>query len=231
MSLSAVHGTLSSLKSCQADIGTGMDIVTDVAMDLMEAQEAEAMDPRIKELEDTILECARLDREINYFVDTVERVTAEVNTQQPEAMFCLSDKVKEQFAHRIAQLSDAELHNHQKVMAFKESIKNSSKQASQSSSDDMQVLDEDIAVTQTQVNFTCPLTQVEMVNPMKNKKCQHCYDEGAILGLIRKKQSQNKKCRCPVVGCGNADVKQSDLIPDQILRRKIQSQKRMKNKI
>lgn len=38
MSLSAVHGTLSSLKSCQVDIGTGMDIVTDVAMDLAEAQ-------------------------------------------------------------------------------------------------------------------------------------------------------------------------------------------------
>lgn len=38
MSLSAVHGTLTSLKSCQADIGTGMDIVTDVAIDLAEAQ-------------------------------------------------------------------------------------------------------------------------------------------------------------------------------------------------
>lgn len=38
MSLSAVCGTVSSLKTCQADIGTGMDIVTDVAMDLVEAQ-------------------------------------------------------------------------------------------------------------------------------------------------------------------------------------------------
>jgi len=38
MSLSAVHATLSGLKSCQADIGTGMDIVTDVAMDLAETQ-------------------------------------------------------------------------------------------------------------------------------------------------------------------------------------------------
>lgn len=37
MSFSAVHGALSSLKSCQADIGTAMDIVTDVAMDLVEA--------------------------------------------------------------------------------------------------------------------------------------------------------------------------------------------------
>lgn len=38
MSFGAVNGTISSLKSCQADIGTGMDIVTDVAMDLAEAQ-------------------------------------------------------------------------------------------------------------------------------------------------------------------------------------------------
>lgn len=38
MSLSTVHATLSSLKSCQVDMGTGMDIVTVVALDLAEAQ-------------------------------------------------------------------------------------------------------------------------------------------------------------------------------------------------
>uniref|UniRef100_A0A3Q1FQF9 E3 SUMO-protein ligase NSE2 n=1 Tax=Acanthochromis polyacanthus TaxID=80966 RepID=A0A3Q1FQF9_9TELE len=229
MSLSAVHGTLSSLKSCQTDIGTGMDIVTDVAMDLAEAQD-DAVNPGIKAMEDMILECAKLDREINYFVDVVQQVTAEVTTQQPEAMFSLSDKVKEQYTERIARLSDADLHNHQKVVAFKDSIRNSFKQASQESAADMEELDEDVAVTQTQVNFTCPLTQVEMVNPVKNKKCNHHYDEGAILSLIKTKHGQNKKCRCPVVGCGNADVKESDLIPDQMLRRKIQSQKRQNSR-
>lgn len=35
---------------------------------------------------------------------------------------------------------------------------------------------------------------------------------------------------CPVVGCGNTDVKEADLIPDQMLRRKIQSQKRQGNR-
>ncbi|XP_005944594.1 E3 SUMO-protein ligase NSE2 [Haplochromis burtoni] len=229
MSLSAVHGTLSSLKSCQADIGTGMDIVTDVAMDLAEAQDDE-MNPGIKEMEAMILECAKLDREINYFVDVVQQVTAEVATQQPEAMFSLSAKVKEQFTERIAQLSDADLHTHQKVMAFKESVKNSFKQANQESAESMEELDEDIAVTQSQVNFTCPLTQVEMVNPVKNKKCNHHYDEAAIINLIKTKQSQQKKCRCPVVGCGNTDVKESDLIPDQMLRRRIQSYKRQNNR-
>lgn len=202
-----------------------MDIVTDVAMDLAEAQDAEG-NSGIKEMEAMLLECARLDREINYFVDIVQQVTAEVTTQQPEAMFSLSAKVKEQFTERTARISDRDLQSHPKVAAFKDSIKNSLNQANQESAENMEELDEDIAVTQSQVNFTCPLTQVEMVNPVKNKKCNHHYDEGAILGLIKTKHSQKKKCRCPVVGCGNGDVKESDLIPDQVLRRKIQSQKR-----
>ncbi|XP_034409557.1 E3 SUMO-protein ligase NSE2 isoform X1 [Cyclopterus lumpus] len=230
MSLSAVHATLSSLKSCQADIGTGMDIVTDVAMDLAETQDEEG-NPGIREMEAMILECAKLDREINHFVDIVQQVTGEVNTQQPEAMFSLSAKVKEQFTERIARLSDAELQNHLKVVAFRENVKNSFNQASQVSVENPEELDDDIAVTQSQVNFSCPLTQLEMVNPMKNKKCNHHYDEGAILGLIKTKQSQKKKCRCPVVGCGNTDVRQEDLIPDQMLRRKIQSQKRHGNPV
>ncbi|XP_026225724.1 E3 SUMO-protein ligase NSE2 [Anabas testudineus] len=229
MSFSAVHGTLSSLKLCQTDILTGMNIVTDVAMDLAEAQDGE-VNPGIKELETMIIECAKLDREINYFVDVVQQVTSEVATQPPEAMFSLSAKVKEQFAEKTARLSDAELHRHQKVVAFKDSITNSSNQANQVSTENMEEVDEDITVTQSQVNFTCPLTQVEMVNPLKNKKCNHHYDEVAILNLIKTKHSQKKKCRCPVVGCGNSDVKESDLVLDQMLRRKIQSQKRQGNR-
>lgn len=219
MSLSAVHGTLSSLKSCQNDINTGMDIVIDVAMDLAETLEG---NNSLKELEDTLLVCAKLDRDINHFVDVVQQVTSEVTSQNPEAMFSLSDKVKKQYEEKIARLSDDELHRHQKVVAFKDSIRSQA-------AGNMEELDEDIAVSQSQVNFTCPLTQVEMVNPVKNKKCNHYYDKEAILNLVKTKHSQRKKCRCPVVGCGNSDVKETDLVLDQVLRRKIQSQKRESN--
>lgn len=227
MSLSAVHGTLSSLKSCQNDINTGMDIVIDVAMDLAETLEG---NNSLKELEDTLLVCAKLDRDINHFVDVVQQVTSEVTSQNPEAMFSLSDKVKKQYEEKIARLSDDELHKHQKVVAFKDSIRSCQDQAAQESAGNMEELDEDIAVSQSQVNFTCPLTQVEMVNPVKNKKCNHYYDEEAILNLIKNRHNQRKKCRCPVVGCGNSDVKETDLVLDQVLRRKIQSQKRKSNK-
>lgn len=49
----------------------------------------------------------------------------QVSAQQPDSMFRLSKRVKEQFTERIARLSDADLHNHQKVVAFKDSISNS----------------------------------------------------------------------------------------------------------
>ncbi|XP_033958499.1 E3 SUMO-protein ligase NSE2 [Pseudochaenichthys georgianus] len=224
MSLSTVRGTLSSLQSCREEIENTMVIVTDVAIDLAESL-GEETDPGIKEMEAMILECAKLDREINCFVDIVQQVTGEVTSQQPEAMFSLSATVKERFTERTALLSDAELQKHQKVVAFKDGIKNILNQGNEETAENMEELDEDIAVTQTQVIFTCPLTLVDMVNPMKNKECNHHYDEGAILAMIKARHSQKKKCRCPVVGCGNTDVKQSDLIPDQILRRKIQSKK------
>ncbi|XP_020793196.1 E3 SUMO-protein ligase NSE2 [Boleophthalmus pectinirostris] len=231
MSLSAVHGTLSSLKSCQNDINTGMDIVTDVAMDLAETQDNVNGNNSLKELQDVTLECAKLDRDINHFVNVVQQVTSDVTSQQPEAMFSLSETVKRQFELNLSQLSDAELHHHPKVLAFKEGIRNCQDQAGQETAGNLQELDEDIAVTQSQMNFTCPLTTVEMVNPVKNKKCNHHYDEEAIVNLIRNRHSQRKKCRCPVVGCANSDVKESDLVPDQVLRRRIQNQKRNSNKI
>lgn len=224
MSLSAVHGTLSSLKSCQSDIKTGMDIVTDVALDLAETQDTEGNG--LKELEEAMLTCARLDRDIDLFVDVVQQVTSEAMSQNPEAMFSLSQKVKTVFKEKMDTLSDTELLCHQKVLAFKESIRNCHEQAEGESAGNMEELDDDIAVSQSQVNFTCPLTQAEMVQPVKNQKCNHHYEQEAIVNLIKNRSKQKKKCRCPVVGCGNSDVRESDLIPDQVLRRKIQSQKR-----
>ncbi|KAG5856992.1 E3 SUMO-protein ligase NSE2 [Anguilla rostrata] len=221
MSMSVVNSTVSALKGCQNDIGTAMDIVTDVALDLVET---EGNEEDIQKLEDMMLDCARLDREINCFVEAVEQMTAQARLQlQPEAMFTLKNQVEEHFAKLQGCFVDSDLHRHSKVVSFTESVRNSGAQANPSASENRdEDMDEDIQVTQSQVNFTCPLTQVEMVNPVKNKKCNHYYDHDAVLGMIRSKHSQKKNFRCPVVGCGNTDVKQSDLVPDAAMKRMIQ---------
>ncbi|XP_010121443.1 PREDICTED: E3 SUMO-protein ligase NSE2 [Chlamydotis macqueenii] len=85
-------------------------------------------------------------------------------------------------------------------------------------------IDEDIAVTQSQMNFICPITQMEMKRPVRNKVCGHTYEEDAILKIIQTRKQQKKKVRCPKIGCSHADVKGSDLVPDEALKRAIDSQ-------
>lgn len=228
MSLSLVQPALSTLKTCQVDIGTGMDIVSDVALDLVEAQGTDDS-PSLRKLEQMMLECAALDREINCFVESVEQTTSHVRREPPQAMFSLLNSVKNRFAELKDR--DSDIQRHSKVVAFRDNIRKSLAQVNQSAAAHVEEeLDEDIAVTQSQTNFTCPLTQVEMVNPVRNKKCQHYYDQEAALTMIKSRHNNKKKFRCPVVGCSNSDVKQSDLELDLVMKRLIQTNKRQSGK-
>ncbi|XP_055066036.2 E3 SUMO-protein ligase NSE2 [Misgurnus anguillicaudatus] len=230
MSLSSVQPTLSSLKLCKNDIDACMDMVSDVALGIVEA-EGTADNPALRNLEEMMLQCSKLDKEINCFVGSVEDITAQARHAPPDAMFNLRASVKDRFTELMAEVSDRDLQRHSKVKAFKDSIKKYAIQASQTTTENTEEeLDDDIAVTQSQPNFTCSLTQDVMVNPVKNKKCQHYYDKDAILEMIKARHRNKKRCRCPKVGCGNADVQESDLELDLVMKRKIQNQKRQGGK-
>ncbi|EPY84780.1 hypothetical protein CB1_000444012 [Camelus ferus] len=54
-------------------------------------------------------------------------------------------------------------------------------------------VDEDMIVTQSQTNFICPITQLEMKKPVKNKVCGHTYEEEAIVRMIESKHKRRKK--------------------------------------
>ncbi|KAF4798187.1 Tribbles 1 [Turdus rufiventris] len=92
--------------------------------------------------------------------------------------------------------------------------------------DTIEQIDEDIAVTRSQTNFICPITQMTMKRPVRNKVCGHIYEEDAILEMIQTQKQKKKKVRCPKMGCSHVDVKGSDLVPDEILKRVLDSQKK-----
>ncbi|XP_010837190.1 PREDICTED: E3 SUMO-protein ligase NSE2 isoform X3 [Bison bison bison] len=87
-------------------------------------------------------------------------------------------------------------------------------------------VDEDMIVTQSQTNFICPITQLEMKKPVKNKVCGHTYEEEAIVRMIESKRKRKKKACCPKIGCSHVDMRMSDLIQDEALRRAIESHKK-----
>lgn len=115
-------------------------------------------------------------------------------------MVNLSTKAKELFRDRMSRLSDADLQNHPKVVAFKDGIHNSSSRGNgralkgrltlgqenhnsfafehspsdiseahwsvlsgnQNAGENTDEMDDEITVTQTEVNLICPLTKVRL---------------------------------------------------------------------
>ncbi|KFQ13559.1 E3 SUMO-protein ligase NSE2, partial [Leptosomus discolor] len=147
----------------------------------------------------------------------------QIKREKPENIPDLKYLVKEKFTALESKNSDSDLQRNEKYIYFKDQLKEMRKQYGNEA---IEQIDEDIAVTQSQMNFICPITQVEMKRPVRNKVCGHSYEEDAILKIIQTRKQQKKKVRCPKIGCSHADVKGSDLVPDEALKRAIDSQKK-----
>ncbi|NXJ93780.1 NSE2 ligase, partial [Corythaixoides concolor] len=227
ISFNCVDSFLSSLKNCQSYINTGMDIATRVALDLVESfNDVED----VNSMENVMLEYAAMDRELNHYMKAMEETVNQIKREKPENIPDLKCLVREKFTALESQNSDSDLQKNEKYMYFKDQLKEMRKQCksfcrqSDNDNETIEQIDEDIAVTQSQMNFICPITQMEMKRPVRNKVCGHTYEEDAILKIIQTRKQQKKKVRCPKIGCSHADVKGSDLVPDEALKRAIDSQ-------
>ncbi|NXO53067.1 NSE2 ligase, partial [Aramus guarauna] len=219
ISFNGVDSSLSSLKNCQSYINTGMDIATHVALDLVESFNDEE---DVNSMENVMLEYAAMDRELNHYMKAIEETVNQIKREKPENIPDLKCLVKEKFTALESKNSDSDLQKNEKYIYFKDQLKEMKKQYNDN--DAIEQIDEDIAVTQSQMNFICPITQMEMKRPVRNKICGHTYEEDAILKIIQTRKQQKKKVRCPKIGCSHADVKGSDLVPDEALKRAIDSQ-------
>ncbi|NWS30007.1 NSE2 ligase, partial [Polioptila caerulea] len=226
ISFNAIDSALSSLKNCQSYINSGMDMATQVALDLVESFNDEE---EINNMEKVMLEYATMDRELNHYIKAFEETINQVKQEKPENLPDLENLAQEKFLEMESQNSDSDLQRNEKYMYFKDQLKEMKKQYSlfcDHGNDTIEQIDEDIAVTQSQMNFICPITQMTMKRPVRNKVCGHVYEEDAILEIIQTQKQKKKIVRCPKMGCSHVDVKRSDLVPDEILKRVLDSQKK-----
>ncbi|NXU47310.1 NSE2 ligase, partial [Turnix velox] len=178
-------------------------------------------------MENVMLEYAAMDRELNHYMRAVEETMSQIKREKPENLPDLKHLVDEKFTALESENTDLDLQNNEKYIYFKDQLKEMRKQFRRKSDNDneaIEQIDEDIAVTQSQMNFICPITQMEMKRPVRNKICGHSYEADAILKHIQNQKQQKKKVRCPKIGCSHVDVKGSDLVPDEALKRAIDSQ-------
>ncbi|NXM87874.1 NSE2 ligase, partial [Oenanthe oenanthe] len=230
ISFDAIESALSSLKNCQSYINSGMDVATQVALDLVEGFNEEE---DVNNMEKVMLEYAAMDRELNHYIKAFEETINQVKQEKPENLPDLENLAQEKFLEMESKNSDSDLQSNEKYMYFKDQLKEMKKQCESDffktiyrGNDTIEQIDEDIAVTRSQTNFICPITQMTMKRPVRNKVCGHIYEEDAILEMIQTQKQKKKQVRCPKMGCSHDDVKESDLVPDEILKRLLDSQKK-----
>lgn len=180
-----------------------------------------------------MVEFAMMDRELNQYVKAVQSTINHVKEERPENIPDLKLLVEKKFLALQNKNSDADFQNNEKYVQFKQQLRELKKQyglQADREADGPEGVDEDMIVTQSQTNFICPITQLEMKKPVKNKVCGHTYEEEAIVRMIESKHRRKKKACCPQIGCGHADVRMCDLIQDEALRRAIESHNKKRHR-
>ncbi|XP_010810261.2 E3 SUMO-protein ligase NSE2 isoform X2 [Bos taurus] len=253
ISFSGVESALSSLKNFQSCISSGMDTASSVALDLVETQTEVSSE---YSMDKAMVEFAMMDRELNHYLKAVQSTINHVKEERSEKIPDLKLLVEKKFLALQNKNSDADFQNNEKFVQFKQQLKELKKQLkpkedgghnefdkikdkdgsragnerdglqSDREADITEGVDEDMIVTQSQTNFICPITQLEMKKPVKNKVCGHTYEEEAIVRMIESKHKRKKKACCPKIGCSHVDMRMSDLIQDEALRRAIESHKK-----
>uniref|UniRef100_G1NTR7 E3 SUMO-protein ligase NSE2 n=2 Tax=Myotis lucifugus TaxID=59463 RepID=G1NTR7_MYOLU len=230
ISFSGVESALSSLKNFQNCINTGMDTASSVALDLVETQTEVSSE---YSMDKAMVEFAMMDRELNHYVKAVQSTINHVKEERPENIPDLKLLVEKKFLALQNKNSDADFQNNEKFVQFKQQLRELKKQyglQADREADGPEGVDEDMIVTQSQTNFICPITQLEMKKPVKNKVCGHTYEEEAIVRMIESKHRRKKKACCPKIGCGHADVRMCDLVQDEALRRAIESHNKKRHR-
>ncbi|KAM8967910.1 E3 SUMO-protein ligase NSE2 [Pelodytes ibericus] len=229
ISFTHVDNSLSSLKNCQAYINTGTEITTSVAMDLLETG-CDSSD--VNSMDSVMLQYSTMDRDLNQYIVAVEEIMCKLKRDPPEEVPDLTALVRERYSELQSKNVEGDLKKSIKYVQYREQLHEMRKQIGvlqdEATEEAYEDLDEDVAVTQSQYNFTCPITQVEMTNPVKNKVCGHTYEKDAIERMIQTRHQKKKNARCPTLGCDNSGVKMADLVPDTTLRRAIEMHNKSK---
>ncbi|KAL1494084.1 hypothetical protein ABEB36_009737 [Hypothenemus hampei] len=63
-----------------------------------------------------------------------------------------------------------------------------------------------------------PISKTPIQNVLRNKNCNHLYNQDSILGYI---SQAAERARCPYIGCQNRKLRRRDLVNDDALQRKI----------
>lgn len=173
--------------------------------------------------------------EIDYFVDGVKEVRAEVQAKQqnnedeganeeetPDYERSINEAVDRIRKQREGN-DDVDDHEHaiQIRQSLGEKIQKKARASRGGGGDD----DDDLEIVQNQVDdvhtLKCPFTGMFFTNPVKNKVCGHTYDLPGLQQMLGARKST-----CPIPGCSNKSVSMSQVDEDVEMKLRVSRHKK-----
>jgi len=186
----------------------GMDCTIDVVTNIAEYCDGDAQ--MQKEMESIMADFVRMDEEVKQLVTALNHTKSQSEKLDDDV------SLRSVFDEKLDKLKTKKSHGpaaHPKYKAMLDEFEKGGSIVEQLESLKSTLLgeteDDDVALTQAEVNIRCPYTGMDMTDPVRNKHCGHVYDREGILGHIKAKKD---KAKCPVGGCGN----QKPLKPDHM---------------
>ncbi|XP_066929847.1 E3 SUMO-protein ligase NSE2-like [Clytia hemisphaerica] len=215
-------------------IKSGFKLTTEAADDL------EKGDENVRELRDLMIQYASMEHDMKNYL----KAAAEAKLVFEDSMNGDPDGENEVdfeviFADKLQTVSTKnskdDFSKHKSVKAFDETVMEHHFGGSQNESEsgehgsvangDNDDDDDEIEMTQDDSQrFICPLTKIEMVDPVKNI-CGHNYSRVAIETHIKNNKNRVQGIRCPVAGCAHM-VSRDTLEDNAVLAYKIKQKNR-----
>ncbi|XP_005108376.1 E3 SUMO-protein ligase NSE2 [Aplysia californica] len=199
-------------------IGSGMDSTIDVVSNIAEYCEG---DVKLRQDARTIMaDYVQMEAEVKQYIAALNHVKSMSSRSEDEV------NPRAEFDNKMTQIQsqgDVDVEGHPKFQAMEEQFVNVEDIEAELETLKSNLLgeteDDEVALTQTEVNIKCPYTGKNMVDPVRNTICGHVFDRDGIMGHIRAKKARAK---CPVGGCGNTQpIKPEHLVEHTDLKRYI----------
>jgi len=198
-------------------IKTGIELVKETVKSVLEHMEGEERDKYLESQKDQVLSYLKLELEYTTGKDILKNLQKHLETKEGTMDTDMVAQYKKRYDEEIELKSEKlEPENLKKSPKFLEIEQIITNKLGGGLDDD-----EDLVCAEEETQYIDPWSKKRIETPVRNKSCKHIYDKSTAMKMISRSKG---KVKCPVVGCGNNNLKSQDLEVDQKIMKIIQSQ-------
>ncbi|XP_046864448.1 E3 SUMO-protein ligase NSE2-like [Xenia sp. Carnegie-2017] len=200
---SSVDNAVAKLSKIQEYLDLGYSTTLDVALDVEESNFTGEASPHVEKLKEITMLYTGMEQELKRYLKASELTKIAFKKDYEKLTDGSVPDIEEIFKKKLEETEpDVEdLNEHAQLKEFVKQIWYVHHNGEPLPSDAVENDDADIIVAQaSEESVICPLTQQQMVEPVRSKQCHHNYERMAILQHLK---SRNKRVRCPIAGCSH----------------------------